>query len=81
MDSVLNEIVGGLTSGISKMGEGIGSGLSSLVQNMFLKVNESGTIEGLSTFGIVLVVFAGVSLAIGLSRLVYRFVSSLGARK
>ena len=81
MDSVLNEIVGGLTSGVSKMGEGIGSGLSSLVQNMFLKVNESGAIEGLSTFGIVLVVFAGVSLAIGLSRLVYRFVSSLGARK
>ena len=40
----------------------------------------TGIGQGLSTFGVLVVVFAGISLAIGLSRWVVNFVASLGAR-
>ena len=79
MTTILEEIISLLVAGIAGLASGIGTGLSTLVQSIFLKVNESGTIEGLSTFGGLIIVFAGVSLAIGLSRWVLNWVTSLGA--
>ena len=79
MTTLLQEIISLLVAGIAGLASGIGTGLSTLVQSIFLKVNESGTVEGLSTFGGLIIVFAGVSLAIGLSRWVLNWVTSLGA--
>ena len=79
MSEVLNEIISLLTDGIGSIATGIGEGLGNLVQEIFLKVNESGEVVGLSTFGGVIVIFAGVSLAIGLSKLVVNWVSGLGS--
>lgn len=79
MTNILTEITSLLVSGITSLASGIGSGLAELVQAIFLKVNESGNIEGLSVFGGLIVVFAGVSLAIGLSRWVVNWVTSLGS--
>ena len=46
-----------------------------------LKAGEGAqAVTSLSTFGVLVVVFAGISLAIGLSRWVVNFVASLGAR-
>ena len=78
MSEVLNEIITLLTDGIGSIATGIGAGLGNLVTEIFLKVGTDGTIEGLSTFGGVIVIFAGVSLAIGLSKLVVNWVSGLG---
>lgn len=78
MGAVLNEIIELLTSGISNIASGIGSGLGNLVEGIFLKVGTDGTVTGLSTFGGVIVIFAGVGLAIGLSKLVVHWVSGLG---
>lgn len=81
MTSVLQEIVTLLVSGITQVATGIGAGVSSLVQNIFL--TGAGTTEspyGLSVFGGVIIVFAGISLAIGLCRWVMNFVTSLGAK-
>lgn len=77
MDSVLTEIIRLLTSGLTGIATGIGSGLNSLVTNIF--VDTTGTTPALTTFGGVIVIFAGVSFAVGLSRLVVSWVSSLGA--
>ena len=79
MTSILTEIISLLVAGITGIATGIGEGLSNLVQSIFLNVGESGSIEGLSTFGGVIVIFAGVSLAIGLSRWVVNWVTSLGS--
>lgn len=79
MTTILQEIIALLVAGITGLASGIGAGLSELVQSIFLKVGESGSIEGLSTFGGLIIVFAGVSLAIGLSRWVLNWVTSLGA--
>ena len=79
MSTILQEIISLLVAGITGIASGIGSGLSSLVQSIFLTVGENGAIEGLSTFGGVIVVFAGISLAVGLSKWVVNWVTSLGA--
>lgn len=80
MSAILTEIVSLLTGGITGIATGIGSGVSSLVQNIFITTGEGGA-QALSTFGAVVVVFAGVSLAIGLCRWVMNFLTSLGAKK
>lgn len=70
MAAILNEIITLLVGGITGIAEGIGSGLSLLVTKIFLEVSETGDPTGLSVFGGVIVIFAGVALAIGLSRMV-----------
>lgn len=77
MGAIVTEIVGILTQGIAGIAEGIGGGLATLVQNIFLDTTADG--NKLSLFGGVIVVFAGVSLAIGLSKWVVNWVTSLGA--
>lgn len=74
--AILNEIVSLLVGGITGIATGIGAGLQSLVTSIFL--TGTGETAALSTFGVVIVVFGGVALAIGLSRWVVNWVTSLG---
>lgn len=79
MEGVLTEIIDLLVGGISGIASGIGSGLQNLVTQIFL--TGTGTAEDpytLSVYGGVLIVFAGVALAIGLSRFIVNWLSSLG---
>jgi hypothetical protein len=76
--AVVSSIIEILVSGITGIATGIGSGLTELVQSIFFTT--SGDTTTLSTFGIMIVVFAGISLAIGLSRWVLQFLTSLGSR-
>ena len=77
MSAVVTEIITTLTSGIAGMATGLGTGLSTLVKSIFLDSTAETT--KLSTFGGLIVVFAGISLAVGLSRWVVNWVTSLGA--
>ena len=79
MSSILTEIVGLLVGGIQGLATGIGSGVSSLVNSIF--IDATGTTPALTAFGGLVAVFAGISLAIGLSRWVMNFLTSLGAKK
>lgn len=76
--NILTEIIGILVGGITGVAEGIGGGLQSLATNIFLE--GTGDTQKLSVMGTLIVVFAGISLALGLSRWVLNFVTSLGAR-
>lgn len=79
---IMTAIIEILVGGISGVATGIGQGLSTLAQSVFLQTTGEGAqaVTSLSTFGVLVVVFAGISLAIGLSRWVVNFVASLGAR-
>lgn len=75
MTGVLTSIIQLLVGGLTEMAKGIGGGLTALVESIF--VSSAGA---LTTFGSLVVIFAGISLAIGLSRWVVNFVTSLGSR-
>lgn len=74
MTEVLTQIIQILVSGIQGIATGVGSGLQTLAVSIFLV--PGGT--ALSVFGGLVVVFAGIALAIGLCRWFMNFVTSLG---
>lgn len=76
MTAILNQIIQILIAGITGIAGGIGSGLTTLAQSIFLGT-EAGT---LSVFGGLVIVFAGISLALGLCRWVVNWITSLGSR-
>ena len=73
---ILTEIVELLSGSLISLGNAIGKGLSSMVQSLFLDTSSDTT--KLSTFGTVIMIFAGISLAIGMTKWVTNFVGSFG---
>jgi len=76
--ALVTDIIEILVSGITGIATGVGQGLSELAKAIFFTT--SGDTESLSVMGILIVAFAGISLAIGLCRWVLNFLTSLGAR-
>lgn len=76
MSAILQEIISLLVAGITQFATGIGSGLQSLVTNIFIKTGESG--NSLSEFGGLIVIFGAISLTIGLCYYVVNFLTSWG---
>lgn len=76
MTEILKQIIEILVAGITGIASGVGSGLTTLAQSIFIG-SEPGT---LTVFGGLVVVFAGISLAIGLCRWVVGWITSLGSR-
>lgn len=60
------------------MATGIGSGLNEAVTKMFLTVDAQGAVTGLSNMGGLTAVFGGIALAVGLTTLVFHWVTSIG---
>lgn len=79
---IVSAVIEILVSGLTQLATGIGEGVSSLAKALFFETTTSGgtTTTTLSVFGTLIIVFAGISLAIGLSRLIFHWLSSLGAR-
>lgn len=75
---ILTQIIEILVGGITAMAQGLGGGLSTLATSIFLTTE--GDAQTLSVFGILIVCFAGISLAMALCRWVVNFCTSLGAR-
>ena len=79
MSAVLTEFIGLMVGGISSIASGIGQGVSTLASAIFL--DTTGNTPVLSVFGGILGIFAGIALAVGLSRWVMQLITSLGAKK
>lgn len=78
MVNILTEFIELLVGGISNLATGIGSGVNGFVQDLFLRVSDSGAVEGLSTFGGVVAIFGGISLAVGITTLIFNWIRSIG---
>lgn len=76
--AIVESIIDTLTSGIVGIGEGIGQGLSSLAESIFL--TGTGESQTISVFGTLIIVFAAISLGLALCRWVLNFITSLGNR-
>lgn len=80
MVEVLQEFIEILVGGLTSMATGIGAGIQSAVTAFFL--NGAGTEASpytLSVLGGVIAVFAGISLAVGITKLVYHLITNVGA--
>ncbi len=73
----LIETISILTAGITTLAGGIGSGLAVLAKSIFITEAANGAMS-LSTFGATIIIFAGLALAISLSKLITEWISKLG---
>lgn len=73
--TILNNLVTLLTGGLINMGTGLGNGLNSIVTSLAL---DNG---GMSIFLAVIGIFGGIALAVGLTRRIFSWIESLGARR
>ena len=65
--------------GIVQLAQGIATGVVAMAKALFLEVNAStGAVEGLSIFGGIVGIFAGIALAVGITSRVYTWVTTLG---
>lgn len=76
--AIITEIIQIMVSALTGIGEGIGGALSNMATSIFL--TGTGETQALSVFGTLVIIFAGLSLAFGLTRWVLGFITSLGAR-
>lgn len=76
--AIVSEIVSILVSGLTQLGTGIGSGIANFATA--LAFTGTGENQTLSVYFVLVIVFAGVSLAIGLTTLIFNWLSSLGSR-
>lgn len=73
---IVSEIVEILVAGITELGAGIGSGVSSFVTA--LAFTTSGDTTTLSVYFIMVCVFGAIALAVGLTTLIFNWLSNLG---
>lgn len=79
MAEVLKQFVEILVSGIVSLAEGIAGGVVAMAKALFLETSaETGAVSGLSVFGGIVAIFAGLALAISITTRVYTWVTSLG---
>lgn len=79
MATALQEFVQILVGGISDLATGIAQGVSSMAQELFLETDATThAVTGLSVFGGIVAIFAGLALAVGITSKVYAWITSLG---
>lgn len=76
LQAIIEILYGALTQGAQKLGAGI----ADMVKNMFFELGDAGAISGLNPFGMIVCIFAGIALTIGIGRLIFNLLSHFGAR-
>lgn len=77
---IVQDIVEILVAGLTELGTGIGSGIANFVNSLAFQTTGEGSsaTTELSVFFVMVLVFAGVALAIGLTTRIFQWLSSLG---
>ena len=79
ISDIMTAITGGLTGALTGMATGIGNGIKAMITALaFETVND---VTQLSVLFNMVITFAGISLAIGLGRKIWGFITSLGRKK
>ena len=76
--NLMTEILGILFSGLTTTATSMGQAIVNMVKAVFLETVEGTT--SLNVFGVLIVIFAGISLALSLFRWALNFITSFGNR-
>lgn len=75
---IANDIIGALTSGVSGLISTVPNAIKDAFDALFITTTGSGetATQNISTFAVVMLIFGGVALAFGLTKLVYNLIRS-----
>lgn len=79
--SILSQIIEILVSGLTSFGSGLGAGIQSIVQALFVATDATTGTQSLTTFGILVACFGGLALCTGLTRRLFNWLITLGGSK
>ena len=74
--AIVEQIVSILVAGITQLGSGIGAGVSNFVTA--LAFTGTGSDQTLSIYFVMVCVFGGIALAVGLTTKIFNWLSNLG---
>lgn len=77
---IVQDIVEILVAGLTELGSGLGAGISNFVQSLAFTTTGEGSsaVTSLSVYFVLVIVFGGVALAIGLTTKIFNWLSNLG---
>lgn len=79
MLNVLQQFVEILVGAIENLATGVASGIAKMASALFLETNaETGAVTGLSVYGGIVAIFAGLALSIAITTRVFTWITSLG---
>ena len=83
LSQALSDFVQILVGGITELAQGIAAGIVAMAKALFLDITPASgstpeVVNGLSVFGGIVAIFAGLALAVGITTRVYTWVTSLG---
>lgn len=79
MSTAISEFVSILVGSVVDLGTGVAEGIANMASALFLKVNsETGAVTGLSIFGSLIGLFAGLGLAVGVTTKTFIWITKLG---
>lgn len=81
MTAVLQEFAGIAVGAITTIAQGIATGVTSMATGLLLETDATTGAVSLSAFGGIIAIFAGFSLGLGVCRLVYMFIVSIGGKR
>lgn len=73
---IVQQIVGILVSGITQLGSGLGTGINNFVTSLAFTGTGSG--QQLSVYFVMVCVFGGIALAVGLTTKIFNWLQNLG---
>lgn len=77
--AALSEFMQLLVSAVSDYAVGVAGGISAMAEALFLaKDGTTGAVTGLSVFGGIVGIFAGIAISVGITTLVYHWITNLG---
>lgn len=78
--AIVEQIVGILVAGLTNLGTGLGQGIMNFVNSLAFTTTGEGSsaVTQLSVYFVLVVAFAGVALAIGLTTKIFNWLSNLG---
>lgn len=74
--AIVEQIVGILVAGLTQLGSGLGTGINNFVQS--LAFTGTGNDQTLSVYFVMICVFGGIALAVGLTTKIFNWLSNLG---
>ena len=75
---IAKEILDAITSGLTGLVSAIPTAIKDTFDSLFITTTNVGdtTTQGISTFAIVMLVFGGITLAFGITKLIYNLIRS-----
>lgn len=79
--TLLTTIINLMMTGLSSMATGLGDGINSILSHLFFVYSEGAVTSNLSTFAGLTIIWGSIALALGIGRLLVKWITGWGKNR